>query len=287
MRFEIVHEISYHYSKPVFFEPHTFFLRPREDAYHRLVRFEMKIDPEPLLQWAFPDIFGNNSSRASFQALSDFLKIRIESDVETAQRNPFDYLLEESCLRIPSHYREETRKNLAPYFYEISSVPAPVKEFSGEIAMSACLSTTQFLTGLCQAINVSFKKIYRGEGDPWPGVKTLERKEGSCRDLTALFMECCRAQGLAARFTSGYYFTADDRKTSHELHAWPEVYLEGAGWRGFDPTVGLACGEFHVPLASANKAGWVSPVQGSFRGDGVTSIMDAQVQISKSMVSAV
>jgi transglutaminase-like putative cysteine protease len=60
-----------------------------------------------------------------------------------------------------------------------------------------------------------------------------------------LFVEACRSQGLPARFVSGYWrgIHSQDRR---EMHAWAEVYLPGAGWRGYDPVPGLAVTDTHV-----------------------------------------
>jgi transglutaminase-like putative cysteine protease len=75
-----------------------------------------------------------------------------------------------------------------------------------------------------------------------------------------LFIECCHGMGLAARFVSGYAYVDDT--VVQELHAWAEVYLPGGGWRGYDPTLGLAVAD------SADAA----PVSGSYRGSAVATL---------------
>jgi transglutaminase-like putative cysteine protease len=34
------------------------------------------------------------------------------------------------------------------------------------------------------------------------------------------------------------------------MHAWAEVYLEGGGWREYDPSSDLAVGKGHVAVAA-------------------------------------
>jgi transglutaminase-like putative cysteine protease len=48
------------------------------------------------------------------------------------------------------------------------------------------------------------------------------------------------------------------------MHAWVEVFLPGAGWRGMDPTNGIFCDNAYVPVAHAVVAESVNPVQGSY-----------------------
>ena len=91
-------------------------------------------------------------------------------------------------------------------------------------------------------------------------------------------MEACRAQGFAARFVSGYY-EGDTKNPQKDLHAWSEVFVEGGGWRGFDPSIGLAVAETHVPIAAASFAELVAPVIGVFRGNDASSRMQAGAQL--------
>jgi hypothetical protein len=45
-----------------------------------------------------------------------------------------------------------------------------------------------------------------------------------------------------------------------------EVYLPGAGWKGFDPTSGIMTGAQHVTVAVSRNPENAAPVAGSFQG---------------------
>jgi transglutaminase-like putative cysteine protease len=94
-----------------------------------------------------------------------------------------------------------------------------------------------------------------------------------------LYVAACRSQGLAARFVSGYSMHHPPEVTEQELHAWAEVYLPGAGWRAFDPSLGLAVADGHVVLATAPDHRRAAPLSGSYRGTGVGSAMDYRVAL--------
>ena len=117
-----------------------------------------------------------------------------------------------------------------------------------------------------------------------PGVQaprqTLSCGTGSCRDFALLFMEAARCLGLASRFVSGYLHAP---LMSHKIgttHAWAEVYLPGAGWKGFDPTIGDIAGTDHIAVAVARLPESVPPVAGSFSGAS-GSVLDVGVWVSK------
>ncbi len=96
-----------------------------------------------------------------------------------------------------------------------------------------------------------------------------------------LFMQCSRACGLPARFTSGYNeidIETDDR----HLHGWAEVYIPGAGWRGYDPTLGLAVADKHIAVASTTDPSTSHPVTGTFRATGATTELKYKIEIYES-----
>ena len=83
--------------------------------------------------------------------------------------------------------------------------------------------------------------------------------------------------GLAARFASGYAYS--EKPDATDLHAWGEVFLPGGGWRGYDPSQGLAVADRHVTVAAAANPRDAAPVTGTFRGDGVIAALTAEIEL--------
>jgi transglutaminase-like putative cysteine protease len=88
-------------------------------------------------------------------------------------------------------------------------------------------------------------------------------------------MAFCRAQGIAARFVSGY-IPAQPGERQH-MHAWAEVHLPGMGWCAFDPTQGTTVGEKHV--AAAGEPAQAAPVAGYFTGSAARSEMEVELKV--------
>src|ERR1019366_3681614 len=105
-----------------------------------------------------------------------------------------------------------------------------------------------FLDRLSQTLFTRLERGIRVEGAAQAPAHTLAIGRGACRDVTVLFMAACRSLGIAARFVSGYHAKADTPDGQRHMHAWPEVFLPGLGWRGFDPTHGIAVTDGHVAL---------------------------------------
>jgi transglutaminase-like putative cysteine protease len=80
--------------------------------------------------------------------------------------------------------------------------------------------------------------------------------------------------GIAARFASGYERESAAQDHAY-MHAWAEVYVPGGGWRGFDPSRGLAVGTSHVAVAAAADPTLAAPISGSYRG-----MADAEMSLS-------
>lgn len=261
MRISVVHSTVYRYQKPVHPEPHTFRLRPRDDAAQRLVRFALEISPSPAGMNECLDQDGNVVTEAWFTGPLTELAARSSFEVETRRENPFDYL-----PHVPAAaYPEPLRSALAPYL-EAENPAGPVSGFAGAVAEAGGRDTLPFLTALNQRIFEAFRHVTRDDGPAHPPEITLRESEGTCRDLAVLFCSACRTMGIAARFVSGYEREAALQERA-DMHAWAEVYLPGGGWRGYDPSQGLAVATSHVAVAAAADPRLAAPISGLYRGD--------------------
>jgi transglutaminase-like putative cysteine protease len=198
--------------------------------------------------------------------------------VETHRTNPFDFLLPADAVLLPPAYPAAGRRGLAGYLDGGDTAPAVRAAADAMLARSEG-RTVPFLMELTRWIGASHEKIVRLEGPPLAPAETLAAGAGSCRDLAVLFNEMCRTVGLAARFVSGYH-EREAPDGQRYLHAWSEVYLPGAGWRGFDPAEGLAVADRHVVLATGLQPPAAAPTDGTFRGNGASSTLESQIVIS-------
>jgi transglutaminase-like putative cysteine protease len=270
MFLRIDHITEYRYRRSVGLTPHRLRLHPRGVPELRILRSELRIQPgEHSLRWSL-DAEGNVLGLATFPTETELL--RIESILLLDQRitNPFDFLLEARALRLPLSYDERESQFLAPFLK--SSDPGSAGEVSQLMepflrGVSAKDSTLDFLTAFNRALPALFRYSLRLE----PGVQTAEetiaKREGTCRDFAHLFIETARMAGLAARYVCGYLCSSPRSPAENHTHGWCEVYLPGAGWRGFDPTNGILAGAHHVAIATSLTAGDIPPVEGSYCGE--------------------
>jgi transglutaminase-like putative cysteine protease len=284
MKVLVQHSTHYHYPYAVQLEPHTFRLRPRMTTTQRLLEFQLQILPEPEGTAESLDQDGNLALRAWFSGSARELSAQSSFQVELIRENPFDFLIRDESLNLSLWYPEPLNSALAPY-RNMGHVSEGVRSHARSVASSAQWNTLAFLSNLCRQTFGTFRQVTRPEGPPWTSLETLGRMEGSCRDLAILFCDCCRVMGIAARFVSGYE-CASATSAHPYMHAWAEVYLPGAGWRGYDPSRGLVVADTHVAVAAAADPMLAAPVAGAYFG-GWESRMETtlRMQIQPGLVT--
>ncbi|MEB3357897.1 MAG: transglutaminase family protein [Synechococcales bacterium] len=287
MRYQIRHALSYQYDRPVGLDTHILRLRPRCDSTQSLHAFSLEVKPGAIAQSKTVELDGSSALHLRFDD-SETPNFTVEalSEVKTHRVNPFDFLLKEWAAQLPIDYPTTLYTQLSPYLSRhcLTLTPATdpvVTELAQEILHATEGNTVGFLSELNQRIYNTCRHVIRETGAPLPPALTWGKQMGSCRDFTVLFMEACRAVGLAARFVSGYH-EGDSSVTQQHLHAWAEVYLPGAGWRGYDPTLGLAVGDRHIGLTASFFPNQTSPVSGLLKpGFAASSTLSYRLSVNK------
>jgi transglutaminase-like putative cysteine protease len=121
-----------------------------------------------------------------------------------------------------------------------------------------------------------------------PGVTSVEdaasaalaRGEGVCQDQAHVFIACCRAAGIPARYVSGYLFSGDQGDSAS--HAWVDAWIDDArAWLGIDVTHVAPAGH-HCRLAVGRDYLDAAPVRGVRRGGGREK-MEVNVSVAQAL----
>ncbi len=280
-RFKIIHRTYYNYTGQVNLGDHFLLLRPRETHELRIETFELKISPKAGLRW-YRDIEGNSVAVANFSQATQQLLVESETLIQQYNETPLDFLVAEEAVNYPFAYQADDFTMLSPYLTlpEQTEREAINQWINSIWQPNECIETYSLLQRIARSIFE--RQTYRVREEPGvqTSIETLTSGSGSCRDFSNLFMNVTRCLGLASRFVSGYLNAPLMSAMVGATHAWAEVYLPGAGWKGFDPTIGDIVGPDHIAVAVSSKPETVPPISGSYLGSE-TSTMDVGVWVSE------
>ena len=219
-------------------------LNPRAEGATILER-RLTVDPKPIAFREETDRFGNKVTHLDFDDLTDRLRIESLFELETVAPEP---PVDPAAPQLP--WAGGPDDPMAPYRSAEAQDDA-VREFASGLASESGWEVLPFLDRLNRTLFARMRHEIRAGGAAWPPARTLAAGGGACRDVATLFIAACRSLGIAAQFVSGYQAEAETPDGRRHLHAWPEAFLPGLGWRGFDPTHGLAVTDGHVALCAA------------------------------------
>lgn len=138
-----------------------------------------------------------------------------------------------------------------------------------------------WLHGLMAAINERLPYVTGATTMQTTAIEALKVGAGVCQDHAHLFIAAARAHGVPARYVAGYMLADGDHGDLHETHAWTEVWVEGLGWVGFDPSSGICATERYIRLSTGLDAFDAAPIRGHATGGGAIGVV-ADVRIAKS-----
>jgi transglutaminase-like putative cysteine protease len=281
----IRHLTAYRYRNPVALGEHRMMLRPLESYDQRIVSAELSITPEPSVLRHVHDVFGNCVAITRFAGRTDRLRVESRMVLEhTPQPAEFDG--EYWGQTLPFAYSPEDAPDLARSMERHHPDPDGVLEAWARrfVKRSGPTSLRALLTDMTHAIHQGFTYGTRLSGAPQAPLETLALGTGSCRDFAMLMIEAVRSLGLAARFVSGYVYSASPkagRTGGGHTHAWVRVFLPSCGWVEFDPTNGIIGNADLVRVAIARDPRQAVPLHGTWAGLPADYLgMDVEVEVS-------
>ncbi len=115
--------------------------------------------------------------------------------------------------------------------------------------------------------------------------EAMTQGAGVCQDHAHVLISAARTIGAPARYVVGYLYVDEESDpdiiTQAETHAWVEIWVDGLGWVGFDPSNRICPTEHYIRLASGLDAPDATPLRGSVTGS-VEEALDADVQVVQS-----
>jgi len=259
-------------------------LRPLQAFDQQLISSDLTISPEPSLLRHIQDAAGACVGVARFEALSDTLTFDSSVRLNHLVCDPLD-LEDAAALVGQPFYDPDEQPELAASMRRRHEDDGQVEAFArGFLHANGATRVSSLLCDMTHAIRGDFAYALRLYGAPQTPAETLAKRSGSCRDFALLMMESARSLGLAARFVSGYVYSASPkagRTGGGHTHAWARVFVPGCGWVDFDPTNGIVGNTDLIRVAVVADPRLALPLYGSFDGEADDALeMEVEVDIA-------
>jgi transglutaminase-like putative cysteine protease len=265
MQLHIRHETHYTYSEPVKRSIQNLRLTPRTEASQRALSWAIAA---PGKQHAQVDAHGNVVHLLTLDQPHREIRIVVNGVVETDDSSSFSL---------------HEQGNLSPLAYlaatTLSRPDEAILAFAARLDLQPGPNQEALLTlagNICERIEYT-----KGATDVRESAaQAFARRKGVCQDHAHVFIACCRASGIPARYVSGYLYTGKNNEVAS--HAWVDCWLDAKrGWLGVDVTHRSLIGPQHCRLAVGRDYLEACPVRGVRRGGG-SEEMHVAVAISAS-----
>jgi transglutaminase-like putative cysteine protease len=286
----IRHLTTYRYRKPVAFGEHRMMFRPLQAFDQRLISAQVTVSPEPELLRHIQDVSGACVGVARFDRPADRLVFDSRARVEHTVHTSFDLEASGARLGIDALYDADEHPELATSLRRAYGGAGEVEQWARRfLPANAATPVSTVLTDMTHAIRSEFAYALRLRGAPQSPAETLSLRSGSCRDFAVLMMDAARSLGIAARFVSGYVYSASaksgppgsGRTGGGHTHAWMRAYVPGCGWMDFDPTNGIVGNLDLIRVAVVADPRLALPLHGSWDGEAGDYLgMDVEVDLS-------
>ncbi len=256
MLLNIRHDTVFRYPRPVRYSIQQLRLTPRSEFTQRAVSWHITA---PGRQSRLTDAYGNVAHVLTWGELHDEICISVRGIVETVDEG--------------AHILQDRRGAVSPLAYlaetPLTQADEAVREFAQRYlgrGAGRLDELRELLPAICESVSGA-----RGEGEGvMSAARALAQGRGASSDHSHVFIACCRAQAIPARYVSGYVGLPDGGDMSN--HAWADAWIEDLGWVSFDVTHQRLAGREHCRLAVGRDYFDACPVRSLNQGPEKTTI---------------
>ncbi|MCB1087136.1 MAG: transglutaminase family protein, partial [Verrucomicrobiae bacterium] len=281
MRLRVHHRTEYHYTSPVTDSINELRLCPQNTRWQTCESSFISVLPSARLSH-YEDLNFNTVHHFEVPQVHQRLVIDSRATVTTREKVDFERLPYGFSHRdLPNCRRLE---ECHPYLQDSAYVERTPEVWRQALDIQG-ISDDVFQTSYAIMEHIFQNYTYRSGSTTVSthASEVVERRTGVCQDFAHAMVALCRAIGIPARYVSGYFFDATrdhHLRGSEASHAWAEIYIEGSGWIGLDPTNNKVVDGTYIVLATGRDYRDVAPVVGSYYGAG-RSAMVVSVKVER------
>jgi transglutaminase-like putative cysteine protease len=256
MRLSIRHETLYRYTQAQAYSIEQLHLTPRAEAQQHVLSWKITT---PGHCSDYIDAYGNFSHMMTLNEPHETVRILVEGMVTTSPLEGGRLAKADSLspliFTVPTRLTQPTPA-LAAIAAHCLPPPGAAVRTSDALELAAHIfGAVEYRSGATSVASTASDAILLGAG--------------VCQDHAHVYLACCHARGVPARYVSGYI---DPESTGHAAsHAWIDVWVEDkdyTGWVSIDVTHNRLMSEAYCRLAIGRDYESAAPVRGMRRGGG-------------------
>lgn len=262
MKLTVSHVTEYHYDTPQKAVLQSLRLFPSEFAGQKVIEWTVKLD-DGVAGSRFRDGAGDLTETLRLRGPVDKVSVAVSGTVETTDMAGVLRGYREKVP--PLAYLRTTRMTRADKALTdlVHAALEPVAEGS----------TLDRAHALADAVSEAMVFTSGSTTSTTTATEALAEGEGVCQDFAHLMIAAAICAEIPARYVAGYLFAgdgADDTTTAaaSASHAWAELFIDGLGWVGFDPSNGCCPDDRYIRVCSGFDAFDAAPIRGLASGVG-------------------
>lgn len=265
MRIYVRHQTTYSYTNAIPYSIQEVRMWPIASANQHIIHWAIKGETFADLPF-LEDGYGNRVHTHTVNRWHDRSLVLVEGEVETSDQ---DGVIDNGPETLPTGFYLRS----TPY----TQATPEIHDFARDAIQDNGHSLPDRLDRLMNAIR---ERVDYQVGVTFVNTtaeEALHQRAGVCQDHAHLFIACCRALNIPARYVSGYLFTGEELEIE-AAHAWAEAYDPDLGWIGFDVANRCRASILYVRVAIGLDYSYAAPIRGIWRGGG-SEALDVRVQI--------